>query len=94
MASLTRAASVPSAWSSRPAAVLKEIGGGAPRTIWRARASTAGNSAEPTTVRDDERCRPRRTTYDGRANTVAAASKSNAEDVAPGSWWPALRSPR
>ena len=28
------------------------------------------------------------------SNAMAAASNSNAADVAPGSWWPALRSPR
>jgi len=89
MASLTRAASVPSTWSSRPAAI--SIGGGVPRTIWSA-SSTADSAkrrlCETTTM--PTTAHP----YDGRANTVAAASKSNAEDVAPGSWWPALRSPR
>ena len=60
-----------------------------PRTICSGELD--GGLGQPATVRDDDDA-----DHDDLTSRMrtAAASNSNAADVAPGSWWPALRSPR
>ena len=99
MASRTLTASVPSTPSSSPAAIA--IGGGVPRTIcsasstadsasWRLWETTTIPTMSPPVARVGVACGR----HGEAANAAAADWSSNAADVAPGSWWPALRSPR